>query len=230
MLRKLMYLSIVVLIGVLLWKFVWNQPPPPENITAEGKVTGQMLTSSRFPQVKLQFTPEFKYVGAQRFQLNEASDVEQHIWMEGANNHQAQRLFWVQYEGYLPNNNYTFDYETQPLTVEHAGLQWKCNMTFMGSRRGDEGESLTDGARFRRFLRAKAVTLPDQYLQLRCFHLAADGREELMLIYLEDAEITEYARKPRPIGPDKKIVRPPSRAEVRHALVRRFKERVQISK
>ena len=228
MLRKLMYLSIVVLIGVLLWKFVWNQPPPPENITPEGKVAGQVLDSPRFPAMKFQFTPEFKYVGAQRFQMKASSDVEQHVWAETDAEKHIQRLFWLQYEGFLPNNDFTFDYEQQPLNMQHGGLQWKCNMFMIVPRRDEDPD--TDGARFRSFLRSKGVHIPPQYVQLRCFHVAEDGRNELMMIYLEDSEITEWARKPRPVGADKKIVRPPTRVEVRNALLNRLKERVQISK
>lgn len=230
MLRKLLYLSIVVLIGVLLWKYVWNKPAPPENVVPEGKVSGQTLASARFPGVKLQVTPEFQYLGAQRFQLNEASDVEQHIWVETDETKNIQRAIWIQYEAYLPHNNFTFDHDGQPMKVEHGGLQWKCNMMMLGARREGEAESLTDGARFRRFLRAKAVKLPEQYLQFRCFHLSSDAREDFMIIFLEDLELTEFAQKPRPLGPDKKIVRPASRAEVREAITKRLKERIQISK
>lgn len=183
--RKLIVVAAVILVGVLLAKFVWIKPNPPEDISVQATVSGQTLNAPRFPKVTLEFSKEFKYVGGQRFQLKGAADAEQHFWVEAeADGATVKRAFWVQYEGYLPSNDYTYDYSDERGQFEHSGFKWTSNKTMVNVPRR-ESDADSDGAKFRAYLRAKGLKLPQTYMRVRMITLDESKRNELMVIYLE---------------------------------------------
>lgn len=182
--RKLIVVFAVLLVGVLLFKYVWHKDPPPEDTRLQGAVNGQVLSAPRFPNSSLQFAPEFKYVGGQRFWLKDVADCEQHFWVEfEADDKTMKRGFWVQFEGYLPSNQYTYDYSDER-PIEHGGLNWRWNKAMVNVPRR-ESDPDADVAKFRGFFRAKGVILPQTYMRLRMITTDEKGRNELMVIYME---------------------------------------------
>jgi len=92
--------------------------PPPART-----VKGQVLTSAATPAVRLEFAKEFKYVGAQDFILYDVARAEQHFFVDADSEGRIKRLYWVQFEGYLPSNTHTYRYQPTK-TVEIGGLQF----------------------------------------------------------------------------------------------------------
>src|SRR5690349_816164 len=78
----------------------------------ERKVAGSTITSERDPQIKVEFPSAAKYVGASRWNLYDIADCELHAFVEADAQMRVQRLYWIQFEGYLPSKPdtaYTYD-------------------------------------------------------------------------------------------------------------------------
>ena len=74
--------------------------------------TGQntLLRSEKLPAIKIQIDPEFRYVGTTSFILDEIAHVEQHHFVVPDAERRVLRQLSFQFEGYLENNRYTYDY------------------------------------------------------------------------------------------------------------------------
>lgn len=224
--RKLIVVLTVALVltAVGSWKFARAND---ENTTVEGKVTGQSLTSKRFPSVTFEFPAEFKYAGSQRFALYSVADAEQHFWVEADDMKNVKRLFWVQYEGYYPTNTHTYDYSDQPIRFSHGGLEWLADVALskpMGMPSSNPPNPNSDGSRFRALMKAKGFKLPAQHARFRAVTLDKDKRNELMIIYLEDISLTEQ-KGMQSTGDD-----PKASAELQNKMEERFRSKLKVSR
>jgi hypothetical protein len=82
------------------------------------------LVSTADPPVILQFDPMYKYVGGHKFILYGTADTEQHAFVETTPDGQTKSLYWVQYEAYLPENDYSYDYEDSPGRMQIGPLEF----------------------------------------------------------------------------------------------------------
>lgn len=154
--------------------------------TPTRRVTGQTLTSTHLPAVRIKFDKAFKYVGSQSFVLYSVANAEQHFFVDADKQGRIKRMYWIQFEGYLPNNTHSYDYKSSK-TVDIGGL------TFIGDAQarnisGNQGRADSDGNRGRSFLQAKGYRMAsDEVLWQRLVHMVDEAkRNELMIIYLED--------------------------------------------
>ena len=76
-------------------------------------VDGQVLTSADTPAIRLEFDKAFKYVGGQTFILYDVASAEQHFFVDADEQGRVKRFYWVQFEGYLPNNTHAYDYKSK---------------------------------------------------------------------------------------------------------------------
>jgi len=155
----------------------------PAGLMAQRTRSGNRIDSSEFPKATLDVAPGMVYAGTQRFDLYGVADAEQHFFVE-LDGTRIKRLLWIQYEGYHPANNSTYNYRDE--TVEHSGRTW-----FRSARAvrvpDTEPRPDSDGAHTRAFLRAKGWTMgPDLMLERLVWTLDAPARHELMVIYMED--------------------------------------------
>jgi hypothetical protein len=158
--------------------------------TLSRAVKGQVLTSTATPAVRLEFGKAFKYIGAQEFILYDVARAEQHFFVDADKGGRIKRLYWVQFEGYLPSNTHTYRYQPTK-TVEIGGLTFIAdaaarNMKINVSRPD------SDGSRARAFLESKGYRLAsDDVLWQRLVYLVDEARRnELMIIYMEDLGTT----------------------------------------
>src|SRR5215218_1008670 len=148
------------------------------------EVEGQTIKSKETPAVELTFGKDFKYAGRHRFVLYDVANAEQHFFVDADKDGRIKRMYWVQFEGYLPSNTRTYKY-TPTRTVNIGGLDFIAdssprNIKTNPSRAG------SDGVRAREFLATKGYKLAsDEVLYQRLVHLIGQ-RDELMIIYLED--------------------------------------------
>jgi hypothetical protein len=77
------------------------------------KVQGLTLTSDEAPRVRIEFDRGFKYAGGQSFVLYDVANAEQHFFVDADAQGRVRRLYWVQFEGYLPSNTYKYDYKSK---------------------------------------------------------------------------------------------------------------------
>lgn len=149
-------------------------------------VEGQVLISTRLPAIRLEFDKEFRYVGGHAFVLYDVAQAEQHFFVEADQDKRINRLYWVQFEGYRPENNKKYNYKVSE-TIKLGGLEFIAD-AYARNIKANPGRPDSDGAHARAFLESKGYRLAsDEILSQRLVHLTDETkRNELMIIYLED--------------------------------------------
>jgi hypothetical protein len=150
------------------------------------QVKGQTLTSTEMPAVRLKFDKQFKYVGGHEFILYDVARAEQHFFVDADKEGRVRRLYWIQFEGYLPSNTHTYNYKVNQ-TVKIGGLDFIAD-AYARNIKANPGRPDSDGSRARAFLESKGYRLlSDDVMSQRLVHIVDDSkRSELMIIYLED--------------------------------------------
>jgi hypothetical protein len=99
---------------------------------------------------------------------------------------QITRLYWVQFEGYLPNNTKSYNYQVNKI-VAIGGLDFIADAS-ASNIKANPGRPDSDGYRSRAFLASKGYRMAsDEVMFQRLVHLVDEAkRNELMIIYAED--------------------------------------------
>jgi hypothetical protein len=149
-------------------------------------VKGQILTSTQLPAIQLEFATPFKYAGGHSFILYDVANAEQHFFVDADKDGRIKRMYWIQFEGYLPGNTHSYDYKVTKM-VDIGGLNFIAD-AYARNIRANPGRPDSDGNRARAFLASKGYTLgSDEVISQRLVYLLDDAkRNELMIIYLED--------------------------------------------
>jgi hypothetical protein len=173
-----------------------NRPPEVKGLSvgeqAERRVEGRELISTARPAVRLKFDDAFKYVGTQKFTLYDVAHAEQHFFVDADRDGLIRRLFWVQFEGYLPDNKHTYNYEMKE-TLDLGGFAFGTDARAAkipaGAQRPD-----SDGGRAQSFLESKGYRMAsDEVLMRRFVHVLDESkRDELLIIYIEDLKGTGH--------------------------------------
>jgi hypothetical protein len=147
---------------------------------------GQVLTSASTPAVELEFDQAFKYAGGHSFVLYDVANAEQHFFVDADAEGKIRRLYWIQFEGYLPTNTHSYDYKSTKI-VKIGELDFFAD-SYARSLKTNMGRADSDGNRARAYLASKGFRLDSgEVLSQRLVHLVdAEKRNELMIIYLED--------------------------------------------
>jgi hypothetical protein len=154
-------------------------------------VAGQVLTSKEMPAVQLEFDRAFKYAGSQSFVLYDVANAEQHFFVDADEDGRVKRLYWIQFEGYLPDNTYSYDYKSSRIATI-GGLEFFADI-YARSLKGNLGRPDSDGNRARAFLESKGFKTGTEVVTQRFVHLVDEAkRNELMIIYLEDLSGTGF--------------------------------------
>lgn len=167
-----------------------HSPSLPTQTKTEPKQTrsvkGQTLTSTALPAVRLKFDKAFKYAGGHDFILYDVARAEQHFFVDADKQGHIRRMYWVQFEGYLPSNAHTYKYKVNK-SVQIGGLEFIAD-AYARNIKDDPGRPDSDGSRARGFLESKGYRLAsDDVLSQRLVYLVdEEKRNELMIIYLED--------------------------------------------
>ncbi len=114
------------------------------------------------------------------------ANAEQHFFVDADKDGRIKRMYWIQFEGYLPSNTHTYDYKS-PKAVNIGGLDFFAD-AYARNIKASPGRPDSDGSRARAFLASKRYRLgSDEVLSQRLVHLVDQTkRSELMIIYLED--------------------------------------------
>jgi hypothetical protein len=189
--------KITLIVGVLVlacavaahWYF-----SEPGHLTTEPEFTGlsrtvsdNQLISAQDPAAILQFSPNYQYVGGQKFILYGIADTEQHFFVETTGDNQLKSVYWVQYEAYLPGKDYTYNYEHSPLRLTLGDYEFYTDTDIVESDPNRKRRPGTDGAMARQFLASKGYVLPKNWAYARLVHLTdASRQKELMIIFIDD--------------------------------------------
>ena|SRR5688572_4197938 len=171
-------------LALVLIALAQTNPKPTPAITRT--VSGQVLTSSDMPAVKIEFDKAFRYIGSQSFVLYDVANAEQHFFVDADKDGRMKRFYWVQFEGYLPTNTHSYNYKS-PKVVNAGGLDFFADAN-VRSLTGNLGRPDSDGARARAFFEKKGLRmLGTELISQRLVHLVDEAkRNELMIIYVED--------------------------------------------
>jgi hypothetical protein len=168
---------------------------PSHAAQPERIVMNHTVVSRHDPAVEITITGSAHYIGADRFVLTQPSlgdfdDCELHAFVDADESGVVRKLYWVQFEAYLPNHpqlQHTYD---SPRHVTLAGLDFYVD-TWVTSR-STPPEPGSDGAHLDSLLAASGYRRDDS-MSVRLVHLTdATRRRELMIVYAESLAPTGY--------------------------------------
>ena len=167
----------------------------PEFTGLEKSVSASTLTSRADPAINMTFDEDYEYIGGQTFGLYGTADVEQHFFVEKRPDGSLKSFFWLQFEGFLPSNDYVYDYTDSPLRVEMDGFNFYTDTAAgIDVRFWQLGSPGTDGYLVRKFLADKGYSYPDEYFYARLVHIPdLTRRKELLIIFIDDLKPSGFA-------------------------------------
>jgi len=166
--------------------FLFQHPGAPER-----KAAGSAVSSPHDPQVQIHLPESAQYVGADRWILYGIADCELHTFVEADAQHIVQRLFWIQFEGYVPSKPelaHTYD---SPRRTTIGGLDFYVDTWPRAA--GEPTKPGSDREHMEALILSKGYKMPAGMMYVRLVHLLdANKRKELMIIYGEDLAPTGF--------------------------------------
>lgn len=169
----------------LLLFFACTQTPVVVN--SQASVQGQTITSTGFPQGSISFDSSFTYVGVDTFVLYDVARCEVHLFVQADSARNVQRLYWVQFEGYLAGLDHTYDYSGDPrrtlingFTFYDRSRYYNAETAAANPRKGSDREHVL------KLLESSGYRIKGDVMTLRLVRLDTSSRNELMIIYAED--------------------------------------------
>ena len=157
----------------------------------ERKVEGNVITSEREPKIRIQLPKSVQYVGADRWVLYGMADCELHAFVEADAQKNVARVYWIQFEGYLPTKpglKHTYD---SPRHAQIGGLDFYVDTWVRANDSAIEQGS--DREHIETLIHGKGYKMPTGMMYVRLVHLLDDQkRKELMIIYGDDLSDTGY--------------------------------------
>ena len=157
---------------------------PPER-----KVQGNTITSTSDPVARIELINLPVYVGTDRWILYGFSNCELHAFVEADNQRNVQRLYWIQFESYLPTRPELHHIYNSPRHTHIGGLAFYVDTWVEPTREHIQAGS--DVEHIHRLLGSHGYKLPSAMMSVRFVHLLDDQkRKELMFLYSEDVAST----------------------------------------
>jgi hypothetical protein len=163
----------------------------PDSLQPERSVAGQVLTSVGDPPIRIRVEESFKYVGGQRFVLRGTVDAEQHFFVEANDQKAIRRMYWIQFERFLPGRSGPYSYDAdRPVIL--SGLELRAHVR----RFAEPPAPDSDRRRAYEYLELAGYAVPTPATRARLVYLPGESRrQEVMIVYLEPAitgtELTE---------------------------------------
>jgi hypothetical protein len=160
--------------------FLASQTSAPER-----KVERNAIVSGHDPNVRVQFPQSAQYVGADRWNLYDIADCELHAFVDSDAQNNVQRLYWVQFEGYLPSKPDLAHQYDSPRHTTIGGMDFYVDSWVRP--KDAETQRGSDRQHIEGLIRSKGFTMPAGMMYVRLVHLLDEQkRKELMIIYGED--------------------------------------------
>jgi len=158
----------------------------------ERKVQNNVITSERDPAVRIKLPAHAEYVGVDRWDLYNIADCELHAFVKADAQKNMQRVYWVQFEQYLPSKpdlHHTYD---SPRHVSMGGLDFYVDTRLGTSEEKSKADS--DSEHIRALVNRRGYKWPKEFMYVRFVHLLDEARrKELMIIYAEDLGSTGFS-------------------------------------
>jgi hypothetical protein len=182
-----------------------------------------VIVSERDPRVRIELPKSVHYVGADRWVLYGIADCELHAFVEADSQRKVERLYWVQFEGYLPSKPRLKHQYDSPRHTTIGGLDFYVDTW---TRATDEKATAgSDLEHIKSLIREKGYKLPAGMMYVRLVHLMDQKRKELMVIYAEDLA---------PTGPTAADLQKGGKAHewsgIEESLLERAEKKIKIQK
>jgi len=161
----------------------------------ERAVVNNTVVSQRDPAVEIKLRNSVHYVGSDRFLLADPrvgnfDDCELFAFVEPGAKGNIRKLYWVQFEAYLPSHPELHHQYDSPQHVTLGGLDFYVDTWVSAAATPPPPGS--DEAHFDSLLASRGYRRND-LMSVRLVHLAdAAKRKELMIIYAENIAPTGY--------------------------------------
>jgi hypothetical protein len=203
---------------------LWSTAVSGETNKPERRARGNTLVSERDPKLRVELPSPVKYVGADRWLLFGVADCELHVFVETNDRNVIKRLYWLQFESYIPSQpdlHYSYPFAK---TDELNGLLFDVRARFGAGN--DKPKPGSDLEHVKVLLQKKNLELPAGSMNVRFVHLLdVQKRKEFMIIYGEDLSSTGFAVEDLLPG-GKKAEQWPT---IEAALIQRAKNAIHIS-
>ena len=189
--KKIILAGVIVLavaVGLAHWYYAdrGRFTTEPVQTGLARQATDEGLVSTADPAAVIRLDQAYQHAGGHKFVLYGTADTEQHVYVESTPDGKLKSLYWIQFEAYLPDNSYTYDYEDSPGRMQFGSLDFYLDSDIVvadPSRR----RAGSDAAMIRRLLSAAGYEYPLLFAYARMVHLTDDTRrKELMVVMLED--------------------------------------------
>ena len=170
---------------------------PKEQISSR-YVKDNTLISHELPKIEIKVDSEFKFVGKFDFEIIANSDEysenmqgkpvaagERYVFASTDNNRSVNKLFIVQFEGFLPENDLIYNYNFDKANFIGEN-KYRHNTWFYDSKKQALENPLNEGAKTRAFLEEKGFLLEDQFMMSRYVGLASEDRKNEIIIFYHE--------------------------------------------
>jgi hypothetical protein len=182
----LKHLAIALLLTGSLAPQAPSHTGPPQR-----RIDGNTITSTADPAARIELLDSPVYVGGDRWILYGMADCELHAFVHADARKNMQRLYWIQFESYLPTRpelHHTYD---SPRHTQINGLDFYVD-TWLETT-GDHITPDSDTEHIHHLLQTRGYKLPSGMISVRLVHLFEEQkRKELMFIYSEDVASTGH--------------------------------------
>lgn len=150
-------------------------------------VEGSTLVSTGFPEGTITVDDGLTYVGGETFILYDVARCEIHLYAETDERGRVQRLYWFQFEGYLPSaSTRRYDYSGDPHRTMIGGHEFYDSIRHynVAAARGGWPDD-SDTMHVVRLLEWKGYRLDGDVMRIRLIRLDESSGQELMIVYME---------------------------------------------
>jgi hypothetical protein len=160
--------------------------------TLERKVVNNnVIISDHDPKVRIELPKSVWYVGVDRFVLLDIADCELYAFVEIDDQKNVQRLYWIQFENYLPSKPDLHHQYDSPRHMTIGGLRFYVDTWVKRTN-----ENITPGSdedHIMALILSRGYNMPAGMMSVRLVHLLDEQkRKELMIIYSESLKPTGF--------------------------------------
>jgi len=155
-------------------------------------VNNNIIISDHDPKVRIELPKSVWYVGVDRFVLQDIADCELYAFVEVDDQKNVQRLYWIQFEDYLPSKPDLHHQYDSPRRMTIGGFRFYVD-TWV-KRTNENITAGSDEDHITALILSRGYSMPAGMMSIRLVHLLDEQkRKELMIIYSENLKPTGFA-------------------------------------
>ncbi len=161
-------------------------------------VDDNVIRSTELPEVEIKVNEEFEFLGKFDFEIIANSDEysadilgkaiasgERYVFSKADSNHDIIKLFIVQFEGFLPENDliYNYNFDNADFIGEN---KFRHNTWYYDTKESINDNPNGEWARTISFLKEKGFSLEDHVMMSRFVGLASQDRKNEIIIFYHE--------------------------------------------